>query len=150
MFLRFCCVFALAALAAGTLQAAPAKDNNGKQKDKGKSHRAAGSHASATIDVHVVLGEYRRVVSEYVDHQPGGSLPPGLAKRGGDLPPGLAKQLRKNGTLPPGLQKRVSSYPPDLRKRLPELGDDYEGGFLHGRVVIFNKHTSAILDVFIP
>lgn len=146
MSLRIACVVALVSLMAGTLHGEPAKD---KEKGKGKAHQPA-SHSSTTIDVEVVLGDYRRVVREYVDHQPKGSLPPGLAKRGGDLPPGLAKQLRKNGTLPPGLQKRVSSYPPDLVRRLPELGDDYEGGFLHGRVVIFNKYTSAILDVFIP
>jgi hypothetical protein len=138
----------MATLMSGILPSKPANDKNGK--GKGKSQPAADSHLSATIDLHVVLGEYRRVVKDYVDHQPSGSLPPGLAKRGGDLPPGLAKQLRKNGTLPPGLQKRLTRYPADLAKRLPELGDDYEGGFLHGRVVVFNKHTSAILEVFIP
>lgn len=145
MITKLCIVLALASLIATPLHSEPAKN-----KEKGKAHQASSTQASATIDIEVVLGDYRRVVREYFDHPPSGSLPPGLAKRGGDLPPGLAKQLRKKGTLPPGLQKRVAPYPPDLAKRLPDLGDGYDGGFLHGRVVIFNKHTSAILDIFIP
>jgi hypothetical protein len=108
------------------------------------------SSSSTAVDIDIVLGGYRQIVRDYLDHPPSGSLPPGLAKRGGNLPPGLEKQLRKNGTLPPGLQKRLSPYPSDLAKRLPHLGDDYEGGFLHGRVVVFNRRTSAIVDVIIP
>ena len=62
----------------------------------------------------------------------------------------LEKQLRKNGRRPPGLQERLTPYPAELVRRLPPPAEHYEGGFLHGRVVIFNKSTSTILDAFIP
>ncbi len=147
---RICTVLAVGLLMTVALNAGPGngKQNNGKGNPKTK--HAAASGFSTTIDVDIILGEYRRIVRDYIEHPPNGSLPPGLAKRGGALPPGLAKQLRRNGTLSPGLQKRLAPYPADLARRLPQLGDDYDGGFLHGRVVVFNKRTSAILEVFIP
>lgn len=123
---------------------------NGKGKGKGKPHKSNHSQSSAYVDVAVVIGEHRRIVADYVDHYSPGGLPPGLAKRGGSLPPGLQKHLRKNGTLPPGLQKKISPYPPALARRLPALPVGYEGGFLEGRVVIFNRRTAAIFDIFIP
>jgi len=146
--IRICTFLTLILLAAVSLYAGPAKDKQNKGKEKAK-HTTA-SDGSTAVDIDIVLGDYRRIVRNYFDHPPTGSLPPGLAKRGGSLPPGLEKQLQKNGTLPPGLQKRLSPYPSDLAKQLPHLGDDYEGGFLHGRAVVFNKRTSTILDVIIP
>ena len=150
MHVRFCCVLALASLMAGPLHAEPGKKQHKREKEKARTIEATASRSSTTLDVEVILGEYRRIVRDYIEDQPSGSLPPGLAKRGGALPPGLAKQLRRNGTLPPGLRKRLAPYPAGLARRLPPLGDDYDGGFLHGRVIVFNKRTSAILEVFIP
>lgn len=143
-------VLMVALLMVGPLFAGAGKGHHQNQKAKGKAKHAHKSDSSVAIDIGVALGEYRQAVRHYVDHEPSGSLPPGLAKRGGNLPPGLAKHLHKNGTLPPGLQKRVSPFPAGLSGRLPYLGDDYDAGFLSGRVVIFNKRTSAILDVFVP
>ncbi len=143
---RIRCILVLIVLVAGP--AAYGDKEHKKAKDRGPEKAQA--HSSTTVDIDVVLGDYRRIVREYAENPPSGSLPPGLAKRGGDLPPGLQKQLRKNGTLPPGLQKKLSPYPRDLAARLRPLGNDYQGGFLHGRVVVFNRRTSAILDVFIP
>ena len=145
---RIISVSALFLLAAMTLSAVPAKDKPNKGKGNSKARYASAS--GGAVDIDIVLGDYRRIVRDYIDHPPSGSLPPGLAKRSGELPPGLEKQLRSKGTLPPGLQKRLAPYPPDLARRLPHLGDDYRGGFLHGRVVVFNKRTSAILDVIVP
>jgi hypothetical protein len=132
------------------LTAAAGKDKGHEGKGGSKSHQPVASPFSAAVDIDIVLGEYRRVVRDYLDHYPGGGLPPGLAKRGGDLPPGLEKQLRKNARLPPGLQKRLAPYPTDLKHRLPPLKEGYDGGFLHSRVVIFNRNTSAVFEVFIP
>ena len=126
------------------------KGKGAKEKGNSETHKAADSDSSTIVDINIVLGEHRRIVSGYLDHYPKGGLPPGLAKRGGALPPGLEKQLHKNGRLPPGLRKRLAPYPADLTRRMPPLGEEYESGFLHGRVVIFNEKTSAILDVFIP
>ena len=150
MLAKICSVLAFALLTTAPLYAGPGKGQRNNVQGKQKAKQATNLRSSATVDVDIALDEYRRVVRDYLERQPSGSRPPGLAKRGGRLSPGLAKQLRRNGTLPPGLQKRVAPYPADLARRLPHLGDDYEGGFLHGRVVVFNKRTSAILEVFIP
>lgn len=141
----------LALLLTCPLYAGQGKGKGKGQGHKGKTNAKHAHHSSSTaIDIDVALGGYRDVIRDYVHHTPTASLPPGLAKRGGNLPPGLQKQLHRNGTLPPGLQKRLSPYPVGLARRLPYLGDDYEGGFLDGRVVIYNRHTSAILDIFVP
>jgi len=142
-------ILACALLLTVPLFAGPGNGKGNKGKGKGKADHA--HHSSSTVvDIDVALGGYRDVIRDYVHHTPTSSLPPGLAKRGGNLPPGLEKQLHRNGTLPPGLQKRLSPYPPSLARRLPYLSDDYDGGFFDGRVVIFNKHTSAIVDIFVP
>ena len=147
---KLCCTLTLALLMSGPLLAGPGKGSHHGQKGRGKAKHARKSNPPAPVDIGVSLGRYRHIMRDYLDHRPAGSLPPGLAKRGGDLPPGLAKHLHKNGTLPPGLQKRLTPYPADLSRQLPYLGDEYGGGFLNGRAVVFNKSTSAILDVFIP
>jgi hypothetical protein len=127
-----------------------AQTSKGKSKSKGNGGQSTLADAAISADIQIILGEHRRIVREYVRERPADSLPPGLAKRGGSLPPGLEKQLSRNGVLPPGLRKKLSPYPAELSRRLPPLGDDYEGGFLHGRVVIFNKRTSVLVDVFVP
>ena len=136
---------------AGVMLASPlAAAGKGKGKGKGKPNLASHSRSGTQVDIAVVIGEHRRIVGEYLSHPPSGGLPPGLAKRGGALPPGLEEQLRKNGSLPPGLQKRVTSYPADLARLVPPLPAGHQAGFLEGRLVIFNRRTSIILDVSIP
>ncbi len=79
--------------------------------------------------------------------QRGGNLPPGLAKKD-RLPPGLEKQLVRNGTLPPGLQKRYYPVPVELERQLPPPPPDCAHVFISGRLVLLNKHTNVIVDVF--
>ena len=76
-----------------------------------------------------------------------GNLPPGLAKRD-ELPPGLARQLVVRGTLPPGLRKKIQPCPVDLVRRLPPPPPDYEHVFIGGRMVLLNRRTYMILDLF--
>jgi hypothetical protein len=125
------------------------------QKGKGKGHDKHGasgeSHDSFThVAVSIFVGDDREVIREYIEHYPGGGLPPGLAKRGGDLPPGLQRQLRKKGTLPPGLRKKLVAFPPELEERLHPLEPGFRRAFIEGRAVIYNEKTSVVLDVFIP
>jgi len=74
-------------------------------------------------------------------------LPPGLAKKD-RLPPGLEKQLVRNGTLPPGLQKRWYPAPVELERRLPPPPPDCAHVLISGHIVLLNRKTNLIVDVF--
>jgi len=74
-------------------------------------------------------------------------LPPGLAKKD-RLPPGLEKQLVRNGTLPPGLEKRWYPAPVELERRLPPPPPDCAHVLISGHIVLLNRKTNIIVDVF--
>jgi hypothetical protein len=74
-------------------------------------------------------------------------LPPGLAKKD-RLPPGLEKQLVRNGTLPPGLQKRLYPAPVELERQLPPPPPDCAHVLISGHIVLLNRKTNVIVDVF--
>ena len=74
-------------------------------------------------------------------------LPPGLAKKD-RLPPGLEKQLVRNGTLPPGLEKRLYPAPVELERRLPPPPPDCAHVLISGHIVLLNRKTNIIVDVF--
>ncbi len=76
-----------------------------------------------------------------------GHLPPGLAKKD-RLPPGLEKQLVRNGTLPPGLQKHLYPVPVELERRLPPPPPDCAHVLISGHIVLLNRRTNLIVDVF--
>jgi hypothetical protein len=76
-----------------------------------------------------------------------GHLPAGLAKKD-RLPPGLEKQLVRKGTLPPGLQKRVYPAPVELERRLPPPPPDCAHVLISGHIVLLNRKTNLIVDVF--
>ena len=74
-------------------------------------------------------------------------LPPGLAKRD-HLPPGLERQLVVNGTLPPGLQKKMQPCPRELEAMLPPPPPNYVHVVIGGNLVMYNRATLQIGDVF--
>ncbi len=80
-------------------------------------------------------------------HEYRGDLPPGLAKKD-RLPPGLEKQLRRRGTLPPGLRGYVQPCPLELARRLPPPPPDCENVVIGGRIVLMNRRTFMVLDIF--
>lgn len=75
------------------------------------------------------------------------NLPPGLAKKD-RLPPGLERQLAIRGQLPPGLEKRVYAVPVELERRLPPPPPDSERVVIGGHIVLRNRNTKIILDIF--
>ena len=77
----------------------------------------------------------------------GSHLPPGLAKKD-RLPPGLEKQLVRNGTLPPGLQKRLYPAPVELERVLPPPPQGCAHVLISGHIVLLNRKTNLIVDVF--
>lgn len=137
------CGLLMAALGAGSALA------QGNSHGKGKGHN---KHQDQDSDEGPQRGygfskHDRQIISGYYANQTS-NLPPGLAKRNGNLPPGLEKQLERNGTLPPGLQKRVQPCPVELERQLPPLPPDYRRGVIGGHVVVFNRNTSVIVDIF--
>ena len=74
-------------------------------------------------------------------------LPPGLAKRD-QLPPGLEQQLRVRGELPPGLRKKMMPCPEELEHRLPPPPEGYGHFVVGGHVVLVNRSTYMVLDIF--
>lgn len=80
-------------------------------------------------------------------HGRGQGLPPGLAKRD-QLPPGLERQLVVRGELPPGLRKKIRRCPEDLERRLPPPPRDCEHVVIGGHIVLLNRRTFMVLDIF--
>jgi hypothetical protein len=124
-----------------------ADHGNGKGKAKGR-YKDHGGPSVVAVDIFV--GHDQRIVGDFLTGRPGSGLPPGLAKRGGDLPPGLMKQLYRKGHLPPGLEKKMYPFPVEVERRLSPLSPGLSRGYIDGRAVIYNRKTSAILDVFVP
>jgi len=114
----------------------------GKGKGHGKGHNKHDDDEQ---------GEYYRDSDReylhgwYDNHQ--SDLPPGLAKKD-RLPPGLEKQLVRRGTLPPGLQKRIQPVPVEFVRRLPPPPPDCEHVLVSGHIVLLNRKTNLIVDIF--
>src|SRR5216684_2982466 len=64
------------------------------------------------------------------------------------LPPGLERQLAVNGTLPPGLQKKMQPCPRELEAMLPPPPPNYVHVVIGGNLVMYNRATLQIGDVF--
>ena len=87
----------------------------------------------------------REMRSWYHDHE--SHLPPGLAKRD-RLPPGLERQLVVRGTLPPGLRKQIVPCPPELVRVLPPPPPDCVHVVIGGNLVLVNRQSWQVVDVF--
>ena len=105
----------------------------GHEKDKDHDRHAYSDH-----DRDEMRGWYR----EHYQH-----LPPGLAKRD-RLTPGLERQLVVRGTLPPGLRAKIVVCPRDLERHLPPPPPDCEHVLIGGHVVLLNRRTFVVVDVF--
>jgi Ni/Co efflux regulator RcnB len=115
------------------------KGNSNSNKDHGyKDHGHGHGHGYDVRDHEVMHGWYQ-------SHR--GNLPPGLAKKD-RLPPGLERQLELRGTLPPGLRGRIYAVPVDLERELPPPPPHCEHVFIGGHVVLLNRTTFVVVDVF--
>ena len=113
---------------------------HGKGHDKQHDNDDRDDHDANHYNYHkqAIRGWY----SENENH-----LPPGLAKKD-RLPPGLEKQLVRNGTLSPGLRKRFYPAPVELERRLPPPPPDCAHVLISGHIVLLNRKTNLIVDVF--
>ena len=75
------------------------------------------------------------------------NLPPGLAKRD-RLPPGLERQLIVRGTLPPGLRREMHPCPVEVEGYLPPPPPGYMHTVIGGHIVLVNRRTFFVLDIF--
>ena len=133
------CTVALFALACAMAFAQGQGHGHGRGHDKhGDQDEDRDSHYYSDRDRDEIRGWYH----EHRDH-----LPPGLAKRD-QLPPGLERQLVARGTLPPGLRKKMIPCPEELEQRLPPPPVGYAHFVVGGNVVLLNRRTYMVLDVF--
>ena len=116
---------------------------NGHWRDKGKHEdrdddddRRGYGFASHDRD------EFRGWYSENYRH-----LPPGLAKRD-RLPPGLERELVVRERFPRDLEAHVVMVPADLDRRLPPPPPDCERVAVGGHIVLRNRNTKVVLDIF--
>ncbi|MHB8411727.1 MAG: hypothetical protein ACYDDI_07235 [Candidatus Acidiferrales bacterium] len=83
----------------------------------------------------------------YREHEDRDDLPPGLEKRD-QLPPGLERELVIRGELPPGLRRRIHRVPEDLERELPPPPRDCENVVIGGHIVLWNRRTNIVVDIF--
>jgi hypothetical protein len=114
------------------------RDDDRDDHDHGHGHEQDRGHERYADHDRDIREWYRA----HYDH-----LPPGLAKRD-RLPPGLERQLVVNGTLPPELQKRVQPCPRELEEMLPPPPPNYVHVVVGGHLVMYNRATLQIGDVF--
>ena len=117
--------------------------------DGDQGHGHAYGHEKHDHDRDEYRGHYRdhdRELREWY-HTNYNHLPPGLAQRD-RLPPGLERQLIVNGTLPPGLRDRMQPCPHELEVMLPPPPPDYVHVFVGGNLVLYNRASFQIADVF--
>lgn len=74
-------------------------------------------------------------------------LPPGLAKRYW-LPPRLESQLVIRAVLPLDLERRAYPVPVTLERELPPPPPDCERLVVGGHIVLMNRRTRIVLDIF--
>jgi hypothetical protein len=74
-------------------------------------------------------------------------LPPGLAKKYW-LPPGQERRLVIRGEFPPDMEREVYVVPVELDRRLPPPPPDCERVLIGGHIVLRNRNTKIVLDIF--
>jgi len=147
MKLRFASIIFAGFLACSLAGGAAMAQGNSHGNGKGKGHNKHQDDQGEQGPQYGFGPHDREVISTYYSKHSQG-LPPGLAKRGGNLPPGLEKQLERNGTLPPGLQKKLEPCPPELDRQLPPIPVDYRRAVIGAHLVVYNKNTNIVVDIF--
>ena len=121
-------------------------DNHWRDQDRDHGHGNGHGHGEEHGRGHEHYRDHDRDIHDwYRTHY--SHLPPGLAKRD-RLPPGLERQLIVNGTLPAGLRGRMQPCPRELEVMLPPPPPNYVHVVVGGNLVMYNRATFQIGDVF--
>jgi hypothetical protein len=116
-------------------------------QDRGNGHgKGHGKQADGDDQGEYYKDRDREAIRGWYDEHRS-NLPPGLAKKD-QLPHGLEKQLVRRGTLPPGLQKKLQPCPEDLERRLPPPPPECAHVLIGGSLVLLNRRTNLIVDIF--
>jgi hypothetical protein len=144
--LLFCvCIVSIALLSGGRLMADD--DDHGHGHGHGYGHEKHrdrdgdddhGYRYYNQRDYEVMRGWYH----EHYEH-----LPPGLAKRD-RLPPGLERRLVVNAVLPIDLRPQIRPCPYELEQQLPPPPPSYEHALIGGHIVLMNRRTFIVADIF--
>jgi|SRR5579859_1446473 len=117
------------------------RDDNDEDRDHGHGRGHEKDHGRRGYSDHdrdAMRGWYH----DHHDH-----LPPGLAKRD-RLPPGLERQIVVHGYLPVGLRDQMHTCPAELERTLPPPPPNYAHVIIGGHLVLLNRASFQIADVF--
>jgi hypothetical protein len=115
--------------------------DNGHWRDKRKDHDDADDRRGYGFAEHD-RDEMRNWYAQNHRH-----LPPGLAKRYW-LPPATENQLVIRAAFPADLENHVYAVPADLERQLAPPPPDCERVVVGGHIVLRNRRTKVILDIF--
>ena len=88
----------------------------------------------------------RDEMHDWYDHHRS-NLPPGLAKKD-RLPPGLEKKMVIHEVIPAEYRVYVHPAPVEIVRVLPPPPPDCEHVVVGGHIVLMNRKTSVVLDIF--
>ena len=124
----------------------PALAEQGHGKGHGKGHGNGNAYGHEKQEERGYYRDHDRDLHDwYRAHY--NNLPRGLAKRD-RLPPGLERQLVLRGTLPPGLRREMHPCPPEVVSYLPPPPPGYMHTIIGGHIVLVNRRTFFVLDIF--
>jgi hypothetical protein len=110
----------------------------GHEKHRDRDDDDRGGYRYSRHDYEVMRGWYH----EHYEH-----LPPGLAKRD-RLPPGLERRLVVNAVLPVDLRSQIRPCPYELEEQLPPPPPSYEHAVIGGHIVLMNRKSFVVVDIF--
>jgi hypothetical protein len=131
-----CCGFAL--LFASLLAPATFADGHGRGHGHDRDDDDRHEYRYNDRDRDVMRGWYH----EHHDH-----LPPGLAKKD-RLPPGWERKLAVHQVLDYRMREYMRPCPEELEERLPPPPPECEHTVIGTHVVLVNRRTHIVLDVF--
>ena len=122
-------------------------NGNGHGKGQNKDKH---SHGDDDRDDRVFVYSYskhdRDELNNWFD-QHRGNLPPGLAKKD-RLPPGLEKKIAVHQVIPVEYREYLRPAPVEMVPVLPPPPPDCEHVVVGGHIVLMNRKTSMVLDIF--
>ena len=122
----------------------------GNSNGHGKGHKDKHSNGDQDRDDRGYAYAYsqhdRDELHNWYDHHQG-SLPPGLAKKD-RLPPGLEKKMVIHQLMPVEYRQYVHPAPVEIVRVLPPPPPDCEHVVVGGHIVLMNRKTSVVLDIF--
>jgi hypothetical protein len=113
----------------------------GHEKDKTGGHDREGRAYIYSYSKHD-RDELRNWYDHHREH-----LPPGLAKKD-HLPPGWEKKMVVHQVIPVEYRTYVRPAPVEIVRVLPPPPPDCEHVVIGGHIVLMNRETSLVLDIF--